>query len=329
MTGVDGDAALAPLLLEDGGVRAAAWELLLYGEEVHALPILLHASDFRAAMQANVPAVLQMSHSEALAQHCAGWTVAGAPCWPAIVSAFGADTGVVATDCDTDERVSLSLADFVATWSSTRLLYLKDLHLVAAQPGFCYTEPSFAPDWLGRCFDRGMDGAVDLRFLYAGPAGTSTPTHIDIGHTFSWSWSLAGIKRWQMWHPEAASLLLDRWGGAFAPFPEECSGALYPRALEAMGSLCLEFNQSAGEVVFVPAGWAHNVRNVSDALSVSCNWLNEHNVGLATDAALAELQAGCACAANRLSDALCFYMDGANRNELDVILGCLRRLQVM
>ena len=242
----------------------------------------------------------------------------------------------MASDCGQPlpTTVQLSLREFAEQWSADGLFYLRDLHLVAARtPGCKFVQPAFAPDWLGRCFDTGgVEGASDLRFVYCGAAGTKTPTHVDIMETFSWSWSLCGRKRWRMWSPKASFQLLDCWGERFAAWPHDCSSVLHPRARAAP---CLEFWQQAGEVVFVPSGWAHNVVNEADTLSVSCNWLNEHNVLLCTAAVLAE-QMACssgASAAQKLSDCL-FYtatdLEGCACDDTALarrrIQSCLRKL---
>lgn len=66
-------------------------------------------------------------------------------------------------------------------------------------------------------------------------------------------------------------LLARRFGRALAPgFHLAARNALlFPRLAEA-APVMLE--QSAGEVVFVPSGWHHEVENLDDALSVNCNW---------------------------------------------------------
>jgi hypothetical protein len=153
---------------------------------------------------------------------------------------------------------------------------LRDLHLVAAarEEASSFVAPRLFDDWLGRCFDQGLLGAADLRFVYWGAAQTCTPTHVDICESYSWSLSFVGCKQWQMWPPQSRQLLLSVFGGPPARWPLESSPLLWPRASTAP---CLRFVQRPGEVVFVPSGWTHNVVNIDEALSVSCNWMNEFN----------------------------------------------------
>jgi len=201
-------------------------------------------------------------------------------------------------------------------------LYLRDLHFVgAARPGAdAFPPPRLFEDWLGECHDAGLPGAPDLRFVYCGRAGTCTATHVDVLETYSWSYSLCGRKRWQMWAPSHAHLLLDRWGGAPPPWPSESSLERWPRAAAAP---CLDFISHPGEVVFVPSGWWHSVRNVDDALSVSCNWVNRHNALHCCRAA-----AGNEAEMQRLCDSL-HFVAGRRAEDAEarsVIRECLRML---
>lgn len=55
----------------------------------------------------------------------------------------------------------------------------------------------------------------------------------------------------------------------------------------------MDFVQEAGQTVFVPAGWYHQVENIVETLSVNCNWINSCNIGdmfevLCQDLALAK-----------------------------------------
>ena len=156
------------------------------------------------ALLPNRPALLPLDYGEPLFARGARWmSPGGAPHLAALLSAFSPSTPVVATACNapgTPRRV-MTLGEY-ARWWETRaeqpleeLLYLRDLHLVAASSpydDFRYTAPPpFVHDWLGEAFDAGVYPS-DLRFVYIGPAGTRTPCHVDVHHTFSWSASLAG-----------------------------------------------------------------------------------------------------------------------------------------
>lgn len=51
---------------------------------------------------------------------------------------------------------------------------------------------------------------------------------------------------------------------------------LYPRIQHS--SLPLEVIQEAGEMVFVPSGWHHQVYNLDDTISINHNWVNGCNL---------------------------------------------------
>lgn len=48
--------------------------------------------------------------------------------------------------------------------------------------------------------------------------------------------------------------------------------------VDASGARCIEIIQHAGETVFVPSGWHHQVWNLNDTISVNHNWFNACNV---------------------------------------------------
>ncbi len=317
------DGALAPLLLSGA---CDALESYVYGEgdgetctQSSSGPALVryaappsHAAFVRDCLLPNQPAVFPFDAAEPLFRHCAPWVREGRPDVHAVAAAFPGGTSVTVADCSSPEqpRTKMTLRQLAAWYTESaeqQQLYLRNLHLVAASPRFRYRAPAlFSSDWPNTCHDEGMRDAPDLRFVYLGKAGTCTPTHMDVLNTYSWSASLCGAKRWQMFPPESTHLLLDRWGRAGAAWPRDdaCSHLLWPRAHSAP---CLEFTQRAGEVVFVPSGWRHNVVNLEDALSVNANWFNAANVHWVAHHVLVEEPNDSDCAdsaAHRLANVL-------------------------
>ena len=51
----------------------------------------------------------------------------------------------------------------------------------------------------------------------------------------------------------------------------------FPGLAEARRHL-VALEQQAGEALFVPSGWRHDVLNLDDCLSINHNWINGHNV---------------------------------------------------
>ena len=165
-------------------------------------------------------------------------------------------------------------------------LYVKDYHLASEYPEYkAYTCPAyFSDDWLNMFCDhkqrqqaqqqaeqqreqqresfgdsalgpRGNAATSDYRFVYLGPAGSSTPLHADVLCSFSWSAQVAGSKLWRLLPPAFTHLLQDRYGRGLAHsfFADQVSpGAAeqYPRLKEARQHM-LEVVQQPGSAIFV------------------------------------------------------------------------------
>jgi hypothetical protein len=228
----------------------------------------------------------------------AGWRAAaewvqpdGAPNMDFLARRFG-DSVCCVADCAAAEdapRLTMALSQYAAYWRAhacgedARTLYLKDWHAAAEHPDYkAYTTPpQFAGDALNAYYDaRRASSAVeasDYRFVYVGPAGSSTPLHSDVLHSYSWSASVSGTKEWLLFPPHQTHLLRDARGGLPADAAaERCapSGA-FPRIGEATP---VRLTQLPGEALFVPSGWHHQVVNATDALSINHNWT--HPAGL-------------------------------------------------
>ncbi|VEL40064.1 unnamed protein product [Protopolystoma xenopodis] len=102
----------------------------------------------------------------------------------------------------------MTLRQYADYWSDfhsaadTRLLYLKDWHYFKLERDRgLYSLPSiFSADWLNEFWDM-RDVDDDFRFMYLGPAGTWTPLHVDVYHSYSWSANIYGRKRWWLFPP--------------------------------------------------------------------------------------------------------------------------------
>jgi len=95
---------------------------------------------------------------------------------------------------------------------------------------------------------------------FTGPAGSQTPIHSDVLHSFSWSYNIVGHKRWTFYSP-----------------------------LDDGKSIVVE--QHSGDCIFVPSGWKHKVLNVVETLSINHNWVTSANVDLMLTCIMAELKA--------------------------------------
>lgn len=92
-----------------------------------------------------------------------------------------------------------------------------------------------------------------------------TPFHADVFRSYSWSANICGRKKWLLYPPGQEEFLRDCHGNlaydVTAPVLQD--KGLYAQFEEACQPL--EIIQEAGEIIFVPSGWHHQVYNlVSD-----------------------------------------------------------------
>ncbi|XP_037068213.1 2-oxoglutarate and iron-dependent oxygenase JMJD4-like isoform X2 [Pollicipes pollicipes] len=194
-------------------------------------------------------------------------------------------------------------------------LYLKDWHFHAAQrlqqpadPPVYRTPCLFASDWLNEFWEEQPELRDDFRFVYVGVAGTWTPFHADVFRSFSWSANVCGRKRWILLPPgeeeklrSLSQLPFDVAGVLGAESPSAAvSSATLPAGVSVArlqpktspgGVRYFDVIQEAGEVMFVPSDWHHQVWNLRDTISINHNWLNAANVGHASRHLLASLTA--------------------------------------
>ncbi|XP_037068214.1 2-oxoglutarate and iron-dependent oxygenase JMJD4-like isoform X3 [Pollicipes pollicipes] len=163
-------------------------------------------------------------------------------------------------------------------------------------------------DWLNEFWEEQPELRDDFRFVYVGVAGTWTPFHADVFRSFSWSANVCGRKRWILLPPgeeeklrSLSQLPFDVAGVLGAESPSAAvSSATLPAGVSVArlqpktspgGVRYFDVIQEAGEVMFVPSDWHHQVWNLRDTISINHNWLNAANVGHASRHLLASLTA--------------------------------------
>jgi JmjC domain, hydroxylase len=172
------------------------------------------------------------------------------------------------------EKSDMKLHEFLEYWDQPcapdALIYLKDWHLRKEEPDYeFYQVPEyFASDWLNEfLIDTGSD---DYRFCYFGREGTWTSFHADVFASYSWSTNILGQKRWLLLPPNEELKLRD--GLNNLPF------SITPEILQQKSVQYFEIFQNAGEAIFVPSQWYHQVTNEQNTVSVNHNWFNGCNV---------------------------------------------------
>lgn len=101
----------------------------------------------------------------------------------------------------------------------------------------------------------------------------STPLHIDVFSSYSWSANVIGRKRWLFVPPKNVEELYEYLGYT-------------PRDLYAIDDCqkifkrfeIFEVIQEKGEIIFVPSGFLHQVINLEDTISINHNWFNACNI---------------------------------------------------
>ncbi|KAL3933115.1 MAG: hypothetical protein SGPRY_000429 [Prymnesium sp.] len=208
------------------------------------------------------------------------------------------------------KRLHIPMREFARRWSEATaepaperpLPYLRDWHFARdfpAEAAAAYSPPPpFGLDWLNEWWATARaaqsdEPADDFRFVYIGPAGSWTSLHHDVLNSFSWSANVCGVKHWLLFPPSVTPLLKDG-SGQLVPDarPQAASAARdsrwpgLPRAL----SSSVEIVQRAGEVVFVPSGWHHQVHNLTHTISINHNWLTGACLPSLTNFLLGELE---------------------------------------
>ncbi|XP_051734484.1 2-oxoglutarate and iron-dependent oxygenase JMJD4 [Ctenopharyngodon idella] len=218
-------------------------------------------------------------------------TIDGKPNLQRLLHEFD-ETPVPVANCSAKEYNSnpkqiMPFKEFIQYWreyiqnghsSPKGCLYLKDWHMQRNFPEHnTYKNPIyFSSDWLNEYWD--TTEVDDYRFVYMGPKGSWTPFHADVFRSYSWSANICGRKKWLLYPPGQEEFLRDCHGnlaydvtalvlqdkGLYAQFEEACQP--------------LEIIQEAGEIIFVPSGWHHQVYNLEDTISINHNWLNGCNL---------------------------------------------------
>uniref|UniRef100_A0A3B3BNT0 2-oxoglutarate and iron-dependent oxygenase JMJD4 n=1 Tax=Oryzias melastigma TaxID=30732 RepID=A0A3B3BNT0_ORYME len=220
-------------------------------------------------------------------------TEEGKPSFQKLLQDFD-ETPVPVANCNSKEynanpKQVMQFKEFIHYWkeyvqnghsSRKGCLYLKDWHMARDFPEHdVYSTPVFfSSDWLNEYWD--TLEVDDYRFVYMGPKGSWTPFHADVFRSYSWSANICGRKKWLLYPPGQEDFLRDTHGN----LPYDVTSAelrdsgLFPHFEEACQPL--EIIQEAGEIIFVPSGWHHQVYNLEDTISINHNWLNGCNIDI-------------------------------------------------
>ncbi|XP_049856780.1 2-oxoglutarate and iron-dependent oxygenase JMJD4 [Schistocerca gregaria] len=253
---------------------------------------LSYAEFFENFMLKNCPVIIKGNFTKEW--ECATkWVKDDKPMFSYLNENFG-QTEVPVADCgrrhyNVQEKSTFKLCDYLDYWSdyirndypeTMPCFYLKDWHFTRDFPQhLIYRTPQyFASDWLNEYYYDHKNKNDDYRFVYMGPKGSWTPFHADVFTSFSWSVNICGQKRWLLFPPGQESFLRNKFGN----LPYDCTSEelknedLFPEYKKLNPPY--EILQQAGEAVFVPSGWHHQVWNMKDTISINHNWVNGCNI---------------------------------------------------
>ncbi|NUT41871.1 MAG: hypothetical protein HOV86_18000 [Thermoactinospora sp.] len=103
-------------------------------------------------------------------------------------------------------------------------------------------------------------------WIFVGPSGTGTSLHLDTMGSSAWNALMSGVKEWRVMSPRRsvrAGLLSEA----------------VARTLPDVGDVEYTCTQHPGDLLSVPGGWAHEVVNAGDTVSITGNFVNAANIG--------------------------------------------------
>lgn len=247
-----------------------------------SLASLTRAEFIRRFQEPNLPVIITEATKDWRAT--ADWVdQSGRPDTAKLSALFGDD--VVTIHGEGGKTRDMRVADYMEWWqqrsqdgtSADTVLYLKDWHVAQRHQAYeAYTTPPcLGEDWLNEHWAAqptdGPEGtrvgdAGDHRFVYVGPRGSVTRLHADVLFSYSWSANVAGRKLWRLVPAEQRHLVSDA-----ATRPLAHSLAEISAAEVSAGLTPLVVTQEAGELLFVPSGWYHEVENLEDTISINHN----------------------------------------------------------
>jgi len=153
--------------------------------------------------------------------------------------------------------------------------YLSDWSFTVDYPELdkAYKQPDYFKNWLRRIPAEMLHGPQYnylLRWIYIGPKNSSMGLHIDLLATCAWNALLSGEKHWLFYSPDQSPYLYDGKVDAF-----ELDTKLYPLCSHAKSFHCI---QHPGDIVFTPSSWWHQVKNYKAGISLTENFIHQHNV---------------------------------------------------
>jgi len=117
------------------------------------------------------------------------------------------------------------------------------------------------------------------RWVLLGPARTGPAFHVDPYKTGAWNAIIFGKKRWTLYPPDVSPPGAGDPNSDYyeAPRPLKWFAKYGEKAMKA-NVKPIEFIQNAGETLYLPPGWWHQVLNLEDTLAITQNYVNSQSI---------------------------------------------------
>jgi len=119
------------------------------------------------------------------------------------------------------------------------------------------------------------------RWFVIGPPRSGSPFHIDPYRTSAWNAVLVGRKRWALYpytqYPPGVDFDWDEDGNFDSDSPEPIKWFVETYPFLPEDKKPIECILEAGEILYVPSGWWHQVLNLTETICVTQNFCNKQN----------------------------------------------------
>jgi histone arginine demethylase JMJD6 len=120
--------------------------------------------------------------------------------------------------------------------------------------------------------------------LFVAPRGLVSDLHVDTFGSNFWMALFSGRKQWTFFPAEETRLLYPSFAASMDPvFDVDVLAPDFRRHPLLADTHPFRCVLEAGEVLFVPAGCAHHVVNITDSLAISANFVDDSNLALVRD----------------------------------------------
>lgn len=139
----------------------------------------------------------------------------------------------------------------------------------------------FQPNWLhDRYFPSRLDNIMRLNSVVeayiGGPGGAFPVIHFDSMYTHAFLTQVYGEKEFYLWAPDQAPYMYARRRNNISDVNDAAAPDLdrFPLFAKAQGE---RLALTAGQTAFIPSGWWHTARMLTESITVSANVVNASN----------------------------------------------------